>query len=118
MAQRPKPAEIVQLFRPDDDAADVADEVSVRRPVMQQGATAPVASGPVLDLSDRPKVVFLIAAGGAGKTTLARWLAERSTGTGSQALFAAIDPTTRDLRDYFAGIQEPPSFDPAKVTQW
>ncbi len=29
-----------------------------------------------------------------------------------------VDPENRELRDYFEGVHEPPSFDPAKTARW
>lgn len=118
MATRAKAADVVHLFRPGAEA-EVAEEVSVgRRLTSTTDTAAPVTVGPVADLSNRPKVLMTIGAGNSGKTTFLRWVAERATGAGSTALFAALDPENRELRDYFADVHEPPSYDPAKVTQW
>ena len=59
-----------------------------------------------------------IGNGNTGKTTFLRWLAETTLARGGEPIFAAVDPENRELRDYFEGVHEPPSYDPAKVAKW
>jgi hypothetical protein len=116
MAQRPRPAEVVPLFRPLAD--DVAEEVTVGRPIMPVTETVLVATQTAIDLSDRAKIVMAIGNGNTSKTTAMRYFAETMLSRGSQAIFAAVDPENRELRDYFEAVHEPPSYDPAKVAKW
>jgi hypothetical protein len=116
MAQREKAADVVPLFN--RAAAAVAEEVRVGRPLAPapDAASAPVAQA--VDLAGRPKLLMAIGAGNVGKTTLLRWVAERALRAERQVLFAAVDPENRELKDYFEGVHEPPSFDPAKTARW
>jgi hypothetical protein len=110
-------AAVIPLFQSLQDG-DVTEEVEVGwqltpEPVGETGSTAPA-----IDLSERPKVLMTIGAGGAGKTTLLRWITETILQRDSKAIIAAVDPTNRSLKDYFAGVVEPPSRDPAAVVPW
>ena len=102
-----------------------------RRPSMLDGvpevemplATAdvpvrPVSDGPVIDLSERPKVWFVCGPGGAGKTTYAKWLVARMMERGGEALLAALDPTNRSLASWFDGVEQPPTRDSAHIARW
>jgi hypothetical protein len=116
MATRAKPADIVPLFRPPAD--DVAEEVAVGRQILP-AAEAPIATPqPAVDLSGHPKIVMAIGNGNTGKTTFLRWVAESTLQRGGQAIFAAVDPENRELKDYFEAVHEPPSYDPGKVAKW
>jgi hypothetical protein len=112
MAQRPRQAaEVVNLF-----GDDVAEEISVgRSPAI---AAAPVSAGNVIDLSGKPTVVFVAGLGASGKTTWTRWATGELLARGSKARLVAIDPENRELRDYYDGVLEPPTHDPAGIAQW
>jgi hypothetical protein len=71
-----------------------------------------------IDLSGKPKVVMAIGLGGAGKTTLMRWIGERSVERGSTVSLVAGDPENRELVDYFDGVLQPESFEAAAITSW
>ena len=113
MARDPK---IVPLFG-DEAVLPVAEEVSLTRSVVASKVAAE-ASQTALDLTGKPKVIFLIGAGNTGKTTMARWMAERFMAASREGLLAAIDPENRELGSYFEGVHEPPSFEPAAVLAW
>ena len=116
MAQRTKPADVVPLFRPLAD--DVAEEVTVGRAIMPVAETALATAQTAIDLSGRAKIVMAIGNGNTGKTTAMRWFAETMLNRGSHAIFAAVDPENRELKDYFEAVHEPPSYDPGKVAKW
>ena len=72
-----------------------------------------------LDLSDRKKLWLLIGAGGAGKTTLARWFGRKIVMAGDRNTpMVALDPTNRTLADFFQSVEQPDSADPTRVTAW
>jgi hypothetical protein len=104
---------VVPLF---ESVLPVADEVPVGRRATVANVTADMPTA--MDLSNKPKLLFLIGAGNTGKTTLARYLAEQAATTGSDVLLAAIDPENRELGHYFDGVYEPPNFDPGAVLSW
>jgi hypothetical protein len=116
MTTRPKPADIVPLFRPAAD--DVAEEVAVGRQIVQVDGSPLPAAQSAIDLSERPKIVMAIGNGNTGKTTFLRWVAETTLQRGGPAIFAAVDPENRELKDYFEAVHEPPTYDPAKVAKW
>lgn len=116
MAQRLRPADVVHLFG-GDPVDDVAEEINVGRSVGQTVA-APVSASTAIDLSNRPKVVFAIGLGGSGKTTFMRWATAEVLARGSKARLVAIDPENRELKDYYEGVLEPQTHDPAGIAQW
>ena len=116
MATRAKP-HAIDVFQPDQDADGVGRDVAVgrdleRRTVIE--ATFPSA----INLAGRPKVVMAIGAGNTGKTTFLRYIAEKAVEQEANVVFAAVDPENRELADYFAGVQQPPSYDPVAVSKW
>ena len=118
MAQRPRPsAEVVSLFG-GDPGDDVAEEINVGRSMGRPATPASATVGQVIDLSDTPKVVFAIGLGGGGKTTFMRWATGEVLARGSKARLVAIDPENRELKDYYEGVLEPPTHDPAGIAQW
>lgn len=76
--------------------------------VPQQGA----------DLSDRPKLVFVIGRGKTGKTTFLRWVAETALEKNRPFLMADIDPTNASFSSYFPDVSRPSGYDPAEVRSW
>jgi hypothetical protein len=115
MAQKPQPkqAEVINLF-----GDDVTEEVSVARRAHAAPAEATTISMAPIDLTGQPKIMFVAGLGATGKTTWVRWAVDEILGRGSQARLAAIDPENRELPDYFAGVIEPPTHDPARIAQW
>jgi hypothetical protein len=115
MAQKPQPkqAEVINLF-----GDDVTEEVSVARRAHAAPAEATTISMAPIDLTGQPKIMFVAGLGATGKTTWVRWAVDEILGRGSQARLAAIDPENRELPDYFAGVIEPPTHDPAGIAQW
>ncbi len=113
MTERKKAAEVVPLF----GRTVEIEEVKVGHAIGPQ-TEAMARPAAALDLSDQPKVLMAIGLGSSGKTTLLRWAAERALKADRQVLFAAVDPDNRELKDYFAGVHEPPSYDPANVLRW
>ena len=59
-----------------------------------------------------------IGAGNTGKTTFLHYIAEKAVEQEANVVFAAVDPENRELADYFAGVQQPPSYDPVAVAKW
>ena len=117
MATRVKPSDVVDLFQPDQDADGVGRDVAVGRELTRRTiteATFPAA----IDLAGQPKVVMAIGAGNTGKTTFLRYIAEQAVVQEANTVFAAVDPENRELADYFAGVQQPPSYDPVAVSKW
>ena len=81
------PGEVVPLFgrariENDPEIRNRRAVLSIRRPT-----TPPPTS--VVDLTGKPKAVFLIGLGGTGKTMLARWLGWRMVEQGRAALIAS-----------------------------
>lgn len=76
--------------------------------------------GVLADLSRLAKVIALIGGGGSGKTTLARHLGSELLARGllARTMIAALDPTNRTLTDFFEGVMQPPSSDPAETVRW
>ncbi len=117
MASKPMPPKSVLAFRPRGTEPDDVPELMLPlAPV--PGLTVAASRAPALNLSGKPKVCFAIGRGRIGKTTLVRWAAETVASVGGQVICAAADPVNRSLRVYLEGVEEPPTNDPADVTQW
>jgi hypothetical protein len=71
-----------------------------------------------LDLTGVPPTWLLIGQGRAGKTTFARWAADRATTAGRELTLAAVDPAQRTLAGFFNQVEQPDSADPASAAQW
>lgn len=83
-----------------------------------EARSAIVTPTPSVDLTDKPKVWFMLGSGGAGKTTYARWLISRMAEQGRSATLAALDPGSRALSAWFDGIEQPPSHDSGRTEKW
>lgn len=84
---------------------------------------APKASAPAVvqgvDLSGKPKVIFLAGRGKTGKTTCIRWISERALTAGRDLLMGDVDPGNVSFGTYFDGVHEPPDRDsPAVAFRW
>jgi hypothetical protein len=117
MKEAPPATTVVPLFQPQQEV-DATEEVAVGWSLMDETGEGAASAVPAIDLTGRPKVLMTIGAGSAGKTTLLRWITETILLRDSKAIIAAVDPTNRSLKDYFAGVVEPPSRDPAAVVPW
>lgn len=119
MAARPK-GEIVPLMtRRGFRAMEEIEEVPVNLPSPSASGgpvAAPAAAG--VDLSGKPKVIFLIGPGRSGKTVLGRYLGEMAAKLSRQVLLVALDPQNRSLATYFSGVDQPPTNDAAAVVRW
>ena len=56
--------------------------------------------------------------GRRGKTTSCAGPPAEVLARGSKARLVAIDPENRELKDYYEGVLEPPTHDPAGIAQW
>jgi hypothetical protein len=110
-------AAVIPLFQA-LQADDLTEEVAVGWRLTPAPVEEAPAATAAIDLSERPKVLMTVGAGSAGKTTLLRWITEIILQRDSKAIIAAVDPTNRSLKDYFAGVVEPPSRDPSAVVPW
>lgn len=87
----------------------------------------PVSRGAAIDLAGKPKVLFLIGAGGTGKTTFARWIGERSQQreVDLPPVIVTVDPQARDLVQFFPSVEgeqprvlQPKSTNPQEVVRY
>jgi hypothetical protein len=98
--------------------------VSVERPVTDVSRFAPkkaqddIVPQKGMDLSDRPKIIFVIGRGKTGKTTLLRWMAEKALEGDRAFLMADIDPTNASFSSYFPNVSRPSGYDPVEVRAW
>jgi hypothetical protein len=116
MATRAKP-HVIDDFQPDEDADGVGRDVAIGRDLDRRTVTE-AAFPSAINLAGQPKVIMAIGAGNTGKTTLLRYIAEKAVEQEANVVFAAVDPENRELADYFAGVQQPPSYDPVAVSKW
>jgi hypothetical protein len=80
--------------------------------------TAPSVAPPSpIDLTGKPKLIFVAGLGQTGKTTMCRWIAERSTEREGAAL-ASVDPVNRELGLFFQETLKPETRDPAGIARW
>lgn len=82
----------------------------------KDAAPEPVAQG--IDLAGRPKIILTAGRGKTGKTTLLRWMAERSRADRAKFLLADIDPTNASFSAYFPDTARPDSIEPVAVRLW
>lgn len=85
-------------------------EVAVAAPALSSSEKTVRWSGPVADLGGLAKFWLLPGRGGAGKTTLGRWLGGHMIEEGlSPIVIADLDPTNRTLSTFFEGVMQPAS---------
>jgi GTPase SAR1 family protein len=103
-----------------EDPPALSDEVVLAPPKLSaarpaQGSGAPPAPESAIDLTGHPKVIMAIGTGGTGKTTLLRWICEKSfeRDDGDELMLATVDPVNRELAQYFAGTVSPTTTDAA-----
>lgn len=101
-----------------DAPAEAARPVTDVRGFAPQRVVDDVIPQEGMDLSDRPKVIFVIGRGKTGKTTLLRWMAERALDSGRAFLMADIDPTNASFSSYFPDVSRPAGYDPVEVRAW
>ena len=118
MAVKPE-AKVVPLFGRGPRIED-EPEVTVRgmHAPAAAAASSAVRGSAAVDLTGKPKVLFLIGPGGTGKTTLARWIGFQMQQGSRSALLAALDPQNRSLATWFSDVQMPPTSDGAQSTRW
>lgn len=107
-------AVVVPLFGREVDTED--EEVPVGLPPAS-AAAGPALAAPMPALAG-PPVWLLIGPNYAGKTTFARWAAERMVEAGRSAVLAAADPANRTLAGFFEAVAQPPTNDAAQTTAW
>src|SRR5271154_339280 len=106
--------------KPFSDAPQAASKL----PSVDVGAFAPrktqdnVAPEKGVDLSDKPKLIFVIGRGKTGKTTFLRWVAESALERARPFLMADIDPTNASFSSYFPDVSRPSGHDPVEVCSW
>jgi Zeta toxin len=71
-----------------------------------------------VDLSGKPKIIFAAGRGKTGKTTLLRWMAEKTILRCGEAILADIDPSNASFSQYFENVVQPETDHPAGVTRW
>jgi hypothetical protein len=102
MAKPTSAPSTVVAFRPNRPIREASTAVAIR-PSNAETATCE----PGIDLSGKPKAIFLIGRGGSAKTVIARWLIERGQDAGRVAILAALDSVNRTLKRYFNGVYAP-----------
>jgi hypothetical protein len=91
----------------------LGDTIDGREP---EGAGFAASTAAQVELSLPP--VWFSAAGGTGKTVLARWLVWRMQQHGREAVLAALDPGNRSLARWFDDVQQPAGRDSAHASRW
>jgi len=71
-----------------------------------------------INLSGKTKIIFAAGRGKTGKTTLLRWVAEKSARQGSTPILADIDPSNASFSRYFENVARPDNDNPAGVARW
>lgn len=114
-----QPARPFAPFRRDRGGRDEV-EVEVGLPPMRLGAVPDSSTVPMRapDLGGLPPVWFLVGPNYSGKTTFARWAADRMFAAGRTAFLGALDPLNRTLAAFFMEVEQPPSADPSLTPGW
>jgi hypothetical protein len=71
-----------------------------------------------VDLNGKKKIIFAAGRGKTGKTTLLRWITEKSVRNGAQPILADIDPSNASFSRYFENVARPDTDNPAGVAHW
>jgi hypothetical protein len=71
-----------------------------------------------INLTGKTKIIFAAGRGKTGKTTLLRWVAEKSARRGSMPILADIDPSNASFSRYFENVARPDNDNPAGVARW
>lgn len=79
-------------------------------------APDPAPPSPI-DLTGKPRLIFVAGLGRAGKTTLCRWMGERTTAR-ENAILASVDPVNRELGLFFPDTFRPETREPAGIARW
>jgi hypothetical protein len=111
-------AKVVPFFRPGSNLDDEPEASIAVAPIAAPTSAATSVEPVALDLSGKPKALFLIGPGGSGKTMLARWLADRMQEQGRDAVITALDPQNRSLASWFRGVATPENNDSAGTARW
>jgi hypothetical protein len=98
-----------------DDGVDAVELDET--PLFSTGIAPDPAPASVIDLTGKPRLLFVAGLGRSGKTTLCRWLGERTTGR-ENALLASVDPVNRELGLFFPETFRPETRDPAGIARW
>lgn len=98
----------------DDEVEDIQLDDT---PLFTTQSIPAVAAASPIDLTGKPKLIFVAGLGQTGKTTLCRWIAERSTEREGAAL-ASVDPVNRELGLFFQETLKPETRDPAGIARW
>jgi hypothetical protein len=101
--------------KPETVAALPSVDVGAFAPKKQDDDIVPQTGS---DLSDRPKLIFVIGRGKTGKTTFLRWVAEEALDRNRPFLMADIDPTNASFSSYFPDVSRPSGHDPVEVRSW
>ena len=114
----PKDTDVVRPFNDRDANLPEAplDVAHLARPApMRSGRSAQA-----VDLTGKAKAVMAIGLGATGKTTLLRWVCERSTARDDEQelALATVDPLNRELAHYFPATMAPNTQDPVQITAW
>jgi hypothetical protein len=70
-----------------------------------------------IDLTGKPRLIFVAGLGKAGKTTLCRWMGER-TANRETAVLASVDPVNRELALFFPETLRPETREPTGIAKW
>jgi hypothetical protein len=116
MATKPTPKATVIQFRTRDRVAD-EEELPVGLPPSSLAELAPAPTASAVDLTDKPKIWFVIGPGRSGKTMLTRYAAEMCITRGAAPIMVAADPQNRSLKNYM-DVHEPPTNDAAATSRW
>lgn len=115
---KPRPS-LAAMFA-ETNRKDYVTQVASIPPSASLAPRSEPVRGAVDLLSTAAKIWELMAPGGAGKTTLARYLAGNvlERGLQDQTVLAALDPGSRALAQYFPNVMQPPSADANATAVW
>ena len=113
----------VRLTRPENGNAGSILQVDLvgklrHLEIPEEFANLARTAGERKNLSAKTKAVFFIGRGKTGKTTTARFLAERWAGSGKAFALLDADRTNAVLHQYFDAVEHPPFADDASVAAW
>jgi hypothetical protein len=116
MAKTPTPPVVVP-FKPRSGWLG-ARPIQLVHPAGADAMTHLPAAADGIDLSGKPRLVFLFGPGSSGKTMLARWIVWRMAQSGRSALLAALDPGTRALATWIDDVAQPPDYNTVNSARW
>jgi hypothetical protein len=107
MSKTPLHDNIIRLF---EEREPDLPEMAIEVPRLSQDPGLPRSLDSAVDLTGKPRIIMTFGAGRSGKSTLLRWVVERSQRAGvSDLVLGSVDLRRPTLKQFFPGTMVPGS---------